>query len=71
MEKLDKVFETRLCSPDDWEYIVKVYEDVTEIFIREMDEEPRIIGTLTAGYDIQVAEEIIRLRKQKNLEEGI
>lgn len=71
MEKLDKVFETRLCSQDNWGYIIKVYEDVTELWYFEENTEPKLVYTLPLGDDIQIAEEIIRLRKQKNLEEGI
>lgn len=70
MEKLDKIFETQLISNASWGYRIKVYEDITEVWHFD-NSEPELIGTLTAGYDIQVAEEIIRLRKQKNLEEGI
>lgn len=65
MEILDKVYETKLCSPDNWGYIVKVFEDTTELWFYELNDPPGLIGNLTSGYDIQVAEEIIRLRKVK------
>ena len=68
MEILDKVYETKLCSSDDWSYVVRVYEDTTAIYYKEGKEELKLLCNLTAGYDIQVAEEIIRLRKLKGVE---
>ena len=68
MERLDKVFQTDLCSLDGWSYRVVSYEDLTVIYVLEEGEEPREVGRLTAGYDKQVAEEIIRLRELKEKE---
>lgn len=72
-DRLSKVYETTLNSTDgcDWRYIVKVHEDVTNIFYQEGEEKPEHLGTLTAGFDIQVAEEIIRLRKLKQEEDEL
>ncbi len=70
-EKLDKVYSTTLHSPDGWWYKVKVYEDVTSISYGESkDGEEEHLYDLTTGYDIQVCEEIIRLRKQKIADEA-
>ena len=67
-EKLDIVRTTDFLSNDRWSYTVKVYEDVTEIYITEGSESPTLIGELTSGYDIQIRKEIIRLRELKNKE---
>lgn len=64
-EILDKVYETQLTSPDNWKYIIRVYEDETELFYQEGEDKPTHLGTLTAEYDLQVAKEIIRLRELK------
>lgn len=65
MEKLQTIKTTKLASDDNWSYIVTVYEDITDIFIQEEDKKPELIGQLTAGYDLQVCEEIIKLRNEK------
>lgn len=70
-EKLDTVRTTELKSSDGWSYIIEVYEDVTEIYQKEYDGNKDRIGQLTTGYDIQVCEEIIRMRKQKLQEEAV
>ncbi len=70
-EKLYAVRQTELLSEDDWSYIIKVFEDITEVWIRDKSmSEPERVVQLVTGYDIQICEEIIRLRKQKR-EEGI
>ncbi len=70
-EKLFAVRQTELLSEDDWSYTIKIFEDITEVWIRDKSmSKPEKVAQLTVGYDIQVCEEIIRLRKQKMEEEG-
>lgn len=69
IEKLDAVRISKLRSDDGWAYKIAIYEDVTDIIMINEDGTEESIGQLTAQYDIQVCEEIIRLRKQK-IEEG-
>lgn len=67
-EKLCRLNKTTLSSNDNFGWDIICYDDVTEIIYFEKDSE----GTHTrqdtylfaVGYDLQVFEEAIRLRKQ-------
>lgn len=67
-EKLCKLNKTTLSSNDNFGWDVICYEDVTEIVYFEKDSEGKRTredrSLFTVGYDLQVFEEAIKLRKQ-------
>lgn len=66
-----KTRKTKVSHDDGFGWTVICYEDETVIEYFEGTEE-KIISTsrITAGFDIEVFEEAIKLRKQKILEES-
>jgi hypothetical protein len=65
-DKLNTLQKTILSHNDGWQYEIICYDDQTEIIYSEVDNGVEETYSFPEGFDIQVFEAAIRLRKEYN-----
>ena len=67
MEKLTEINKVELISDDGYRYIITTYRDITEIKYYETENHENVLKetyTICSLHDIQICENILRLRKE-------